>query len=168
MPETSFKTVALSTISALISGVSSAWVTSQLTASRSTNEKLWELRRAAYGKILAALADSERILDNADKFIDEDLNRFFNSEEYLNHKEALRARLTIIRNEVTDNYLILSDDFIVLIERFYSKMDAGDPNMLPPDLYKSVSSLIRRTRPKLFEQGRNEMPLRQGFWRRIF
>jgi hypothetical protein len=42
------------------------------TARRSSDEKIWELRRTAYGIILAKFIAIDRVLDNADQIISKD------------------------------------------------------------------------------------------------
>jgi len=47
-------------------GVTVAYFTNKFSASRSTEEKIWELRRASYGLILTELAAVESVLDELD------------------------------------------------------------------------------------------------------
>jgi hypothetical protein len=44
-------------------------IANRLTYSRSTKERLWDLRRQAYGVILAELGAADRIIHGANKYI---------------------------------------------------------------------------------------------------
>jgi hypothetical protein len=63
-----------------IIGVVAVVIGSRLTYARSSKEKIWDLRRAAYSVILSELAAIERICDDADEYIAER-----NFTEYFEH-----------------------------------------------------------------------------------
>ena len=153
-------TFIVSTGTALLSGVTVAYFTNKFSARRSTEEKIWELRRATYGLILAELAAAELILEELDRYIL--LNPASNPNDILNGFHIRPGfHLNTARKAYTDSYLILSDCFIKLFEGFLLSFDNVD-DLSPSEEYKIFSAAIREGRPKLLQQARSEMPLRGG------
>jgi len=145
----------------LASGVISAFIANILNARRSNAEKLWELRRAAYGTILAELKQVELVIDRADEYIQEDLHRYYDSEVSIRHNQKISHRMALAQASYQDNYLILSDQFIILFENLLRSFE-GVEYLLPPEIHDAISKAIRTTRPKLAQQGRNEMPIQRN------
>ena len=52
-------------------------VGNKLSYTRSYNEKIWDLKRPAYGLILSELGEIEGICDSADEYIDQELRTLF-------------------------------------------------------------------------------------------
>jgi len=146
----------------LVSGAMGAILTNVLNARRSTDEKLWELRRNGYGVILAELSAIERILSSADEYMQENETRYFDEKVSRAHDERIAWHMELVRKSYTDNYLILSDRFIGLFEEFLRSLDHGDPNLIPTEEHEIFAAAVRAARPKLLQQARNEMPLRGG------
>jgi hypothetical protein len=156
MPD--LETIFVSTITALLSGVTVAYFTNKFSASRSTEEKIWELRRASYGLILTELAAVESVLDELDSRILRDA-----ASITLDVSNAYNRRtgthLESARKAYTDSYLILSNRFIDLFEEFLLSFDNVD-DLSPSEGHKIISAAIRAGRPKLLQQARSEMPRR--------
>ncbi|MGO9673609.1 MAG: hypothetical protein ACLPSF_05490 [Methylocella sp.] len=145
----------------LTSSVLVVFLTNALNARRSTNEKLWELRRTAYGSILAELTAAEWVLDSADEYIEEDETRYFYDVDpaWSRHSPLIGGHMEIARKSYVDNYLIMSERFIELFESFLRSLDNKDPNLSLPEEYEAFAAIIRAARPKLLQQARREMPL---------
>src|SRR4051794_9359236 len=110
--------VVVTTITSLISGMLAAFLTHLLTARRSTREKLWDLRRVAYGTILAELHAVERVLDTALEYISEDEDSYFHGPAFPKYNEIISTHMSYAKQAYTNNYLILSAAFITLYEEF--------------------------------------------------
>jgi hypothetical protein len=74
-----------------------AFLTSALGARRSKDEKFWELRRVAYGSILAELIAVEWVLDTAEEYIAEDACRYFQGDASSRHNELISCHMQLIK-----------------------------------------------------------------------
>lgn len=148
-------------ISGIFGGTAGAILTNVLNARRSTQEKLWELRRVVYGSILAEMQSVEYVLDAADEDIQQHgEHSYFGEKISREHNELISGRMKTIRESYMDNYLILSDIFIVIFEKFLYSIDDRNPNLDPPEWHEQFASALRTARPKLLRQARSEMPVR--------
>ena len=154
-------------VTTLASVVVGALLTNLLNAGRSTDEKLWELRRIAYGSILAELKAVEWVLESADECISEDEYRYFDAELSRRHNETMSNHMQVVRKSYLDNYLTMSDRFIAVFEDFLRSLDDRDPNLMPPEEHEKFADAVRAARPKLLQQARSEMPLRRGLLNRV-
>ena len=150
--------VIVTAVTTLVSGALGAFITNVLNSRRSTDEKIWELRRTSYGSILAELAAVESVLDDIDSDIV--LGRHFTQEITNTYNKETGTHLESARKAYTDNYLILSERFIELFEDFLRSLNYEV--QYPPEEYKVFSGVIRAARPKLLQQARSEMPLCRG------
>src|SRR5258706_7374462 len=105
----------------------------QLTYGLGNRQKVWELRRQSYGVILSGLGTVERICNNADEYIEEDLMMYFDSDICGRHNEQIFAQMVIVRERIALDYLILSDEFIRIFAGFDDALAAGTPNDTPPE-----------------------------------
>jgi hypothetical protein len=142
-------------------------VASGLAYRRSTKEKLSDLRRQAYGAILSELAAVERICAVADEFIMEDELRYFHSDESRTHNDKIAEHMGAARQRYTDDYLVLSEQFIALFERFLTELAASSQNDLPPDEHDHFVRAVRQNRPQLLVQARSEMPRHKSLAERL-
>ena len=141
-------------------------LTNQLTYGRGNKEKLWELRRQAYGVILSELVAVERICGSADRYIEEDLMRYYEGDLYRAHNSNINDHMAVARNRFASDYLILSDDFLDIFDGFTADLSAGWDES-PPEEYDRFATAVRARRPRLATQARREMPFSQR-WRRRF
>lgn len=139
----------------------------QLTYGLGNRQKVWELRRQAYGVILSGLSAVERICNVADEYIEEDLTRYFDSDIFGKHNEQIHDQMNIVRERFTSDYLILSDEFIALFAEFDDALSTGAPDDDPPEEHDRFAEAVRLWRPRLLAQARQEMPLRRRRFRRV-
>jgi hypothetical protein len=118
-------TFIVSTGTALLSGVTVAYFTHVFSTRRSTEEKIWELRRASYGLILTELAAAESVLEELDRHILLDAASITNDVPNAYNRRT-GTHLESARKAYTDSYLILSDCFIDLFEGFLLSFDNVD------------------------------------------
>jgi hypothetical protein len=151
---------------AFTSGATVVVLNHVFTSRRSYDEKIWELRRTAYGTILVELAEVENVLGYVDEYIQRNSEEwYFNNDISGKHTSIIAEHMRIIRKLYTDNYLILSDRFIYLFERFLRALDeSNNPNLSPPEEREIFAAAVRAARPKLLQQARSEIPLR-GEWK---
>ncbi len=141
-------------------------IANRLTASRSYKEKIWDLRRAAYGFILAQLGELERVYDNADEYITErGFEEYFEHKAYSEGRDEIAKHLKLIRAKFADDYLILSDRFIELINALEDGI-ATDPygSTSVDEDYDTESAAVRKYRPLLVERARQEMASHKWWW----
>lgn len=146
--------------------VAAVWLTNLLTQRRSDREKLWELRRQGYGVMLSELAAVQAICDSAQAYMDEDVHRYF-AEPVSNLQAAkINERMATVRERFAADYLILSDAFIAMMEKFEEEQTSFE-NDLPPESLERFIRAVRTWRPQLLIQARKEMPLQRSWWRRV-
>jgi hypothetical protein len=154
---------AIVTVGGTIIGVVLA---NRMTASRSYKEKIWDFRRAAYGIILAELAEIERIYDSADEYITErSFHDYFEHKAYSQDNAEIAKRMSRIHERFSGDYLILSDRFIELYNAFQVDV-TPDPfgSTSTDDDYYSSSAAVRKFRPLLIERARQEMASHERWW----
>lgn len=130
----------------------------RLSYDRTYKEKLWDLKRPAYGLILSELAAIEQICNSADAYIQEDEDRYFESVAE-KHNEKIAKHFEAISKRIADDYLIMSEDFIALHDELMKEM-TGDPYNDDDDAseaHKTFTAAIRKYRPLLLALARAEM-----------
>jgi hypothetical protein len=137
-----------------------------LAARRTYSEKVWDLRRAAYGLIVSEIARIERINDFRDAMMSENSHAYFDSEVRKDHDEVGKhwAKAT---QRFADDYLVLSDEFIALFEKMESDADEEEPNEIWPEEMERFFNTIKTARPLLMAQARREV-IKRPTWRSVF
>jgi hypothetical protein len=153
---------AIVTVIGTIAGVV---IANRLTYSRSSKEKLWDLRRPAYGQILSELGEVESICDDADEYINErDFQEYHASKAYNRHNQEIAEHMTLVRKRFSDDYLILSEDFIAIYSELTNEMRSDPCNSSPDEEHDSFAAAIRKHRPRLITLARREMALGGPSW----
>lgn len=132
-----------------------AWVGHKLGYYRATNERIWDLRREAYSVILLELAKAEKIFDSADQYIQEDEDRYNESDIAQLHGHKIGEHLSAARDRYSSAYLILSDPFVELFEKFESEIPYDD-NDSEHDPKPTFSEVLRKHRKILLAHARQE------------
>jgi|HubBroStandDraft_6_1064221.scaffolds.fasta_scaffold666551_2 hypothetical protein len=146
-----------------IAAVVAVVIANRLSYGRSNKEKLWDLRRQAYGLILSELSEVEQICDSADEYIQQDEDRYFESVDQKDNF-AIAKHMEAINRRIADDYLILSDAFISMYGELKKEM-SGDPyNDTPPEEHEKFSTAVRKYRPLLIALARGEMTVRNRWW----
>jgi len=138
-------------------------IANMLTFKRSSREKIWDLRRQAYGAILSALATVERICDSADEYIQEDEERYFHGDDYRRHNSQIAEQMSIARRRFADDYLVFSDEFVALFEKFTRALSDGDLFATPPEEHDHFVEVLRECRLLLLSKARSEINV-DGRW----
>ncbi|MFH1345223.1 MAG: hypothetical protein ABIL01_29065 [Pseudomonadota bacterium] len=138
-----------------------------LSYGRTNKEKVWDLRRQAYGLIISELRAVEQICDVVDEYISEvGAMHYFDGPDR-KHLAQIHDHMSSIRKRFADDYLILSDGFVTLYEELIKEM-TGDPNNNPPDDHDIFSAAIRKYRPLLTSLARSETATRNRWWSSLF
>jgi hypothetical protein len=155
---------------ALIGPIAGVIIGNRLAHTRSSRQRLWDLQRPAYGQILSGLGDVERICDDADEYISErGFHDYFDNPAHERHNDEIAKLMASVRRRFSDDYLILSDDFISIFNELTNEM-ATDPNSSPEEDHDNFAKAIRKYRPRLLTVARAEMTI-QGrssftrFWK---
>jgi hypothetical protein len=151
--------------SAIITAITTASATvlavviaNRLSYARTYKEKLWDLKRPAYGLILSELAAIEQICNTADEYIQENQDRYFESVAE-KHNAKIAKHFEAINKRIADDYLIMSEDFNALYDELMKKM-AGDPfNDDTSEEHQKFTAAVRKYRPLLIALARSEMIL---------
>lgn len=150
-------TIATSIVT-VVGTIAGVIIANTLTSSQSYKKKIWDLRRVAYGVILSELAAAERIYDSADEYLAENnFHQYFERKLYERDRQDVNKHLHLVYQRTSDDYLILSSEFIALYNRL-TEAAQGDPyNDGPPETYEAASKAIRKYRPLLANLARNEI-----------
>lgn len=146
-------------ITALITSVSAlvgVFVANYLSSIRATEDKVWDLRRQAYGVIISELSSIESVLNNAKEMIDEDEQRYFMGEGYDRHNKIIGRHNSKLHQRFADDYLILSDEFIAEFEKFSEATEVSDPNDGIVEVRDQFDTAVREYRPRLLKIARAE------------
>jgi hypothetical protein len=154
--------IPLGNVVTAIATVIAVVVANRLTYSRSTKERLWDLRRQAYGVILTELAAIDRISHAANEYID-GVGGYFESEYFGGDVAKIGEHMKVVRDRFSNDYLILSDDFIRIFDTFLGEL-SGDPNVAGHDEHLRTRGVITKYRPLLLAQARSEMKIRPRYW----
>jgi hypothetical protein len=135
-------------------------IANRLTFSRTNKERLWDLRRQAYGVIVTEFAAMERVYVEIDGFIGmHGEEAYFRDEQMFDDGKVLAAHMSEANSRFADDYLVLSDQFIQIYEQMLDEIHNTDPNVAGMEGRKAVSVAVRAARPKLLAQARSEMKL---------
>jgi hypothetical protein len=139
-------------------GLAGVLLGSWLTAKRSSREKLIDLRRESYGRILSDLWEVERLCDIANEYISETGGEnYFSSESDRKSDEKIYTYVQSIRKRFTDDYLIISDEFRSLYEAMNDETaSSSDDHLDPEDQHDHFDSVVRKHRQLLLTQARKE------------
>jgi hypothetical protein len=143
-------------VSTLAAALFSVFLTSRLTYRRSYSEKVWENRRLAYSYIMSRLSSVKSLCSAMDDAISEDPIRFWEGDQNNWYDERMHKRMHKIRKRFSDDYLMLSDEFIALMESLLSSI-AVDRYEVPPEAHDIFCAGLREWEPKLLAQARSEV-----------
>lgn len=133
----------------------------RLTYARSSKEKIWDLRRVAYGQIISELGAIERVFNDANEYISErDYNEYWESKARVEHDAEIAKHMATITDRFSDDYLILSDKFIKAFTTFISETTKNNPNLLAPEEHEIFSEAVHKYRPLLTALAREEMNIK--------
>lgn len=149
--------IPISSIVTAVTALISVYVGNRLSSWSSGKAKIWDLRRPAYGRILAALSTVEKLCDSAAESMAENIHRYHDGghREYIEGK--ISESMTVARNTFNDEYLILSNDFVAAFEKLTGDLDAIDPNEVFPEDHELFAAAIRKHRPPLLALARREV-----------
>lgn len=125
---------------------------------------LINLRRVAYGTILAALNSVEVACDAVDSSIADDSHAYFDTKQRHDHEKEMREKLSLAHRKYSEEYLVISDGFISLYEAFQAELLVA--NQLTdsyPNDHESFSGVIRKFRPLLLDKAKDDLAIyREG------
>ena len=139
-------------------------IANRLTFTRSSREKIWDLRRQAYGVIVSEIAAIERINSYADAMMAEDHFGYFDSKQRTVHEERIGEHWKAAADRFSSDYLVLSDEFIALFEKLDAETNDDDPNESWPEEKERLSEAIKKARPLLTAQARSEIAKQPRWW----
>jgi hypothetical protein len=136
-------------------------IANRLSYVRSGKEKLWDLRRVAYSKILSELGSIEQICNAADEYVSElGQDGYWNDKVRIRHDNKIAQHKKTIENWFSEDYLIFSDKFIAAYNAYIHDMRSDPHNTLPDDSRDILADAVREHRPLLLELARSEMDIK--------
>src|SRR5260370_6946474 len=108
--------------------------------------------------MLAELASIEHICDGIDDAVNErSYEEYWETKSRVRDDAEIAERMGRIQKRFSDDYLILTDEFIKIFDELTGEM-RGDPyNTSPPDEHEIFSPPIRKHRPRLMAIPRDEL-----------
>ena len=131
-------------------------ISNRLSARQTNSAKMWDLRREAYGVILSSLGSVSRVLEIAQDYIDENSYRYFESDILEKHDERISGLMSKASDRFTNDYLVLSSDFISSYEAMQSDLGQAQYAGFPDD-HSMFAEAIWKHRPLLLAQARKEI-----------
>jgi hypothetical protein len=153
--------IPLGNIITAVATVGAVVVANRLSYRRSNRERLWDLRRETYGFLLSELASVEHVCDSIDEAIAErSYAAYWETKSRARDDADIAERMGKVRQRFSDDYLILSDEFIRVFDDL-TRESRGDPyNSSPPEEYELFSGAMRKHRPRLLAVAREEMKIK--------
>jgi hypothetical protein len=136
-------------------------IANRLSYVRSGKEKLWDLRRVAYSKILSEFGSIEQICNAADEYVSElGQDGYWNDRVRIRHDSKIAQHKKTIENWFSEDYLIFSDKFIAAYNACIHDMRSDPHNTMPDDSRDILADAVRKHRPLLLELARSEMDIK--------
>jgi hypothetical protein len=155
----------LGNIVTAVATVLAVMVANHLSYRKSNRERLWDLRRAAYGLMLSELAAVERICDGIDEAVAErSFEAYWETKGRTRDDAEITERMGKVHQRYSDDYLIISDEFIKVFDKFLGNGRADPYVSSPPEEHEAFSAAIRKYRPRLMGIARNEMKTEGKWW----
>lgn len=139
-------------ISVLIGNYASSW----LAYRRTTREKLWDTRREAYGYILSRLSSVKSTCATMDEYMREDTARFWVGDTHVKYDEMISEKMREVWQRLSDDYLILSDEFVDCLENGFKTRD-GDERRDPYLGHEAFAKNLRNVYPRLLAIAKGEI-----------
>jgi hypothetical protein len=138
-------------------------VANKLSSNQSGKAKFWDLRRQAYGVILSELAAVARISTTIEARLEGDIQGYFDSDARVYHENDTAKHMGVVRQRFSDDYLIISTEFLALFEACIADLELESPNDDFLDETERFVSVIKKYHPILLAQGRKEIAAQQDF-----
>jgi len=137
-----------------------------LSAGHTHREKVWDLRREAYGVILSEIAMVNRIMSRVVEALKENPHGYFDSPSRPADEARVSEHLKKARQRFADDYLVLSDQFISIFEQMETDISSDDPNDGWLEDQERLAKAINQAHPLLTAQARNEVTKPARRWPR--
>jgi len=139
------------------------WLGAILGHGSQRTQKLLDLRRPAYGLILAQLAKVEARLNWISELISEAGDGYFQDPQaHMSHDRYIGDEMQIAQQRFVDDYLILSDQFVSRFEKMQADISSAEYE-IPPIAHDIFETAVRSARPDLLAIARREVAGR-SFW----
>jgi hypothetical protein len=143
-------------------------IANRLSLRKTNQERLWDLRRVAYGTILSDLGKVEQICSNIDDtlgYLQGGWLEYWDTESRVKNENAIHDHMKHLRTTISEDYLILSELFIKTFEEFTQQTSADDDgDSSPPEEQDTFSAAVKAYRPKLMKIAKDELQIKTGVW----
>jgi hypothetical protein len=122
-------------------------------------ERIWDLRREAYTKILSALGPARQIGEHVALNYDDDPHGYDAGKPVRKAMAEFAQHYRAARDYYHGYRLVLSAEFAVAYEKLLSDMLAinDNPNLLPPEQASDVAKCVTAATTKLIEIAQSEI-----------
>ena len=127
-----------------------------LSSRQSGKSKIWDLQREAYGAILSGLGSIDRFLEACDIESLQETSNYHSGLVYQKYGEPISEYMTAVQQRFSDDYLILSPDFVCLFDSLLRAIAQGDYQDSGTH-HEIFAKAVREYRPLLLKVARDEI-----------
>lgn len=144
----------------VVSTLGAVWLGHHLSSTNDTKAKTLELRRPAYGGILAALNKAVmqvKVIDDYRDRMGDDA--YFNSEVVNKHVAKIGEHVAAASVQLNDSFLILSSVFLDRFQKFEAVYEITEGFSGPDEEHDYFSRELKKARDDLLQIARAELGL---------
>lgn len=129
------------------------WIIARTQRTKFARERMWDLRREAYTKIIASIVPATRVAEHMHLQFQEDAHGYSASKEMRQAVSEYASHMKAAQDAFHINRLMLSPAFAEAFLQLLRKLGgvASDPNQLPPDAAKATWLIIEEESRALLE-----------------
>jgi hypothetical protein len=146
-----------SALGATLSVAVGAFLTTRFSRDTSDQQKPVYSRLQIYSAVNSELSKIVRLHKSMYGYIEGDGERFFGEGHDAIFNGRIAKHYSKIKVQLGENYLIMSEAFIEVLETMTAELDYNDPNEIPPEQQKRWDKVITRTRTHLIGQAKQEL-----------
>lgn len=151
---------AFDTVLTVLSTLGAVWLGHFLTASHSGKSKLLDLRREAYGRVLAHLKRAEVQCSVIDDHIEHvGAIEYFHGPASNKHASVVGQHLAEARAVVNESFLVASQEFLTVFQKFDVSIDEMDGYASPEEEHAVFAHKLREAMTELLMIARRELGL---------
>jgi hypothetical protein len=135
------------------------WLIARGERTKFGRERLWDLRREAYTKIIASIVPATRIAKHMEEGYEDNPHEYDASDRLKQALEEFVAHFRAAQEAFHIHRLLLSCDFAQAFEGMLMKLDevSSNQNLLPPEAARLTSQRLHNDCQMLMELARHEI-----------
>lgn len=134
------------------------WLIARSERAKFARERIWDLRREGYTKILAKLAPASRLATHEHHSHQDDIHGHYATDEARGANAQINELLNSADAEFGDYRLALSLEFVTSYEQFREDLaEANHFNLIPPERAEGTAQVLKAACKRLTEIGTSEV-----------